>query len=234
MTKGDQQPRGRRARGESTPPRARPLQLTCPVCDSGFTTQVFAATGCAGQDTDFRPRFPEGDPLPHLVHVCPECGYGAMRDGFDEVEPVVREWVLAQGLGAQTPCGGAERWLRAAACRSVALAHTPDELGQLYARAAWCARAQGERELERRCQRDAVLAFERALAEGYVGEDDQQMILYLVGELYRRLGLFPLARVMLERAGQVAGVGKYGDALSRLVERQLRAAEERCSDNMQI
>ena len=217
------------------------VRLTCPVCGTTFSSQAIGSTNRIGQDTDFRPHAAGLDPIPHYIHVCPQCCFAAFQGDFEHVEPEVRRHVLAGDIGADEIIGaeprgalkGSTKYLLAARCYEYDSRATTLRLADLYLRASWCARQEGRRQRERECQTEAVLRFEKALEDGEVEEGQLQVTLYLIGELYRRLGLFELAVDYFDRAADVSP--EVSDPrLNSLIARQRAAALAHRSDNMTI
>ncbi|MBC7288603.1 MAG: DUF2225 domain-containing protein [Armatimonadetes bacterium] len=217
------------------------VRLICPVCGTAFSSQAIASTNRVGQDTDFRPHTMGLDPLPHFIHVCPNCCFAAFEGDFDHAEEAVRQHVLSGAIRADEIIGaeprgalkGSTKYLLAARCYAHDSRATTLRLADLYLRASWCARMEGRRQRERECQTEAVLRFEKALEDGEVAADQLQVTLYLIGELYRRLGLFELAIDYFDRARSVDQ--ELADPrLNALIDRQRAAAVRRRSENMTV
>lgn len=217
------------------------IRLTCPVCNTVFASQAIGSTSRRGQDTDFRPHSLGLDPIPHYVHVCPNCCFAAFQGDFDKAEPAVRKAVLSGKIKADEiirgePVGalrGSTKYMLAARCYEYDSRSTPLRQADLYLRASWCARQEGRRERERECQTEAVLRFEEALEGDEVEERQIQVTLYLVGELYRRLGLFELAIEYFDRSMQVPS-DMADPRLLALIRRQRAAAVARRAENMSV
>ncbi|MCK6439121.1 MAG: DUF2225 domain-containing protein, partial [Planctomycetes bacterium] len=76
-----------------------------------------------------------------------------------------------------------------AAVLAVYLGKSNAEVANLYLQATWCSRLDGEPEdAERRARKKAVEYLEKALEEDEFTDSDKPVVLYLVGELCRRLG----------------------------------------------
>ncbi len=65
------------------------LGLRCPVCGTAFTSELPRVSAPLARDSDFRPRFFDGDgatpdPLPVLIQSCPSCSYTAYPRGFEQ------------------------------------------------------------------------------------------------------------------------------------------------------
>ncbi len=217
------------------------IRLTCPVCGTVFSSQAIASSSRSGQDSDFRPHSLGLDPLPHYVHVCPHCCFAAFQGDFEETQPSVRQAVLSGALRPEEVIGseprgalkGSTKYLLAARCYERDSRCSAVRQADLYLRASWCARQEGRREREREAQTEAVLRFEKALEEDEIEQNQLQVTLYLIGELYRRLGLFDLA---IEHFGRSADVeGEAADPrLEALIRRQREAAVAHRQDNMTI
>lgn len=170
------------------------IELTCPVCDSEFSSQTVVATnGFGGKRTDFHERAAGMQPLPYFVHLCAHCGYaGVTRDFGKDVDPsdLLKEQVwneLAPALRASLPSGS----LKYEHAAKVAAWQGSDAryLADLYLRAAWCCVDEGDTEAERYFRRHAAWAFAEALSEyDGVPDDERAVITYLIGELWRRIG----------------------------------------------
>lgn len=171
----------------------RQIELCCPSCGNEFNSQAVVSTNAfGGKRTDFHERAAGMQPLPYQVHMCDRCGYsGTERDFTDqtEISPLVREHVwseLSPYVGAAV--SGSEKYEAAA---KVAEWQGADAryVGDLWLRAAWCCVDEGDIEAERFYRRHAAWAFEQAL-EFYdsVPRDERAVLVYLVGELWRRIG----------------------------------------------
>ena len=217
------------------------IELTCPVCATQFTTSSVVATNQTGQDTDFRPHSLGADPLPHHVHVCPHCYFAAFEGDFDTAQESVGEYVLSGALRQHPVCvdetpealSGSGKYLLAVECYEHDERATQLRLGDLYLRASWCARQEGNARREQECQVAAALRFEQGLANGEVEQHQELTMLYLIGELYRRLGRYELAVSMFEQAAAACGEATK-TRLVDLIHRQRQAALHHHSENMTI
>ena len=217
------------------------IEVTCPVCDTVFASTSIAAANQIGQDTDFRPRTLGADAVPHYVHVCPYCGFAAFEGDFDSVQDSVRDHVLGGGpqqhpIFAEedpTALSGSSKYLLAAECYEHDSRATQMRLGDLCLRASWCARQEGKLSREQECRVAAILHFEEALARGEVGPEQEITMLYLTGELYRRLGRYELAVTVLQQAAEAIDEETESRLLD-LIRRQREAALRHESGNMVI
>lgn len=174
-------------------PELEPKSLTCPCCKHGFESQLVIGYQVGEKDADFCPRYTDGNPLPQLMHVCPQCGFVGFEADYRQLTDEGRiekirtllngfHWKPGDNLG------GAERFRRAALIATYSGKRSA-EVADLYLQATWCSRMEGEHDDEQRnARRKAVKYFELALKAEEFSPDDLPVVHYLVGELYRRLG----------------------------------------------
>ena len=171
----------------------RKIELRCPSCSHEFRSQTVVSTNWfGGKRTDFHERAAGAQPWAYQVHMCDRCGYsGAERDFTEQtdISPLVRErvWNELSPL-VHSEATGSEKYEAAA---KVAEWQGADQryIGDLWLRAAWCCVDEGDAEAERYFRRLAAWSLEQAL-EFYdtVERDDRAVLVYLVGELWRRIG----------------------------------------------
>lgn len=185
----------------------RQIELRCPSCGHQFGSQAVASTnGFGGKRTDFHEQAAGTQPLPYQVHMCTWCGYsGAERDFTEQtdISPLVREHVwneLSPRVSALTP--GSEKYEAAA---KIAAWQGADirTVGDLLLRAAWCCVEEGDVEAERYFRRQAAWALEEALeAYDLVPKDERAVLVYLIGELWRRVGDWKQSAVWFDRVAK--------------------------------
>lgn len=147
----------------------------------------------------------------------------------DEELADLRRWIRRGNLAVGLPEGrdpfGAERYLLGARCYEYLKDDDVLGLADYFLRAAWCARASGDRETERSCQRDAATRFQEALDQLQVPESDRARVLYLIGELSRRSGDFARAVDAFTQLEGTVDADEEEDALfDHLARRQLALA----------
>lgn len=218
-----------------------PETLTCPVCGTVFEAWCVTSCSVKGKDTDFRPHYVGMDALPVFVQACPRCHFAGYPKDFDKVCPEVRRSVLSGKLKAEEVIGreppeqlhGSTKYILAARCRSADPEAQQLEVADLYLRASWCARVERFPERERHCQAEAAAHFEQALDTGEAEANQRPVILYLIGELYRRLGMFEVARQYFDDALH-ASPEQHEPGLTALIQRQDEAARAGRSENMEM
>lgn len=218
------------------------IELTCPVCGTQFGSQRIASTNSIGQDSDFRPINAGVDPQPHYVHVCPRCLFAAFEGDYAKTQDAVRDFVLGGGHHPEelvpgpgrSLLTGSTKYLLAARCYGHDTRASDLRLADLYLRASWCARQEELPEREQAAQCEAILLFEKALDADEVAEGQLRTILYLLGELYRRVGRYELAVAMFDRALEADPGEEAEERFEGLIRRQRAAALERQNRNMAI
>ncbi len=194
----------------------RQIELSCPICDNSFKSQAVVTTNAfGGKRTDFHERAAGTQPLAYLIHMCSECGYSGGECDFTrdaEVIPLLKEHVLNELAPnvplATTGSGKYEAAAKVAEWQGLEERHIAD----LLLRAAWCCVEEEDVEAERYFRRHAVWMFERALARyDCVPKDERAVLVYLVGELWRRIGDVRRASDWFERvSGEVTDARSQG------------------------
>jgi len=168
-------------------------EFQCPVCRAAFQGQVVESVSHQGQDSDFFPHYLGPDPLPFFLVQCVQCQYCAYPEDFTEESETAKlptpkqireilETPLAKKMDPE-----ARRYFLAG--RLYELGHkNPYHIGNLYLRGSWCCRIVGDRKGEVEMQQLAV-RFLRLSAEQstMTNPENLPVVIYLVGELYRRL-----------------------------------------------
>lgn len=171
-------------------------ESSCPVCNASVSHEVCQCiiAGATGQDTDFCPKFASADLLRSYVISCPNCGFSAYPSDFKRRYDASDLRVLREELErfrARTPiCPHCAQnpYALAAHCYGL-LGRGEFFLGWICHRGAWWCRSRGDREGERRFQKQARGHFESSLSRGtYPRLADIPVLTYLIGELNRRLG----------------------------------------------
>ena len=153
-----------------------------------------------GQTSEFRRRALGVDPLPYLIALCPVCGFADLIGAFADaaVSDDLRVWIdahlrplMRDGLPPVST-----RYVFAA--RIAAWQEKPEvAVGNLWMRAAWCADDEGT---DDDAYRRAAADHFTAAVESSTPPENRLTLMYLIGELYRRVGETESARAWFERA----------------------------------
>jgi uncharacterized protein (DUF2225 family) len=187
---------------------SRPVNLICPVCAAASASLIAPVPEATGKAPDHCPDFGGVNPLPKLLHLCPDCGFTGFEADYrlalaEETRTAIRRVLASLAQDHTKPLSGAERYRRAALL-SVYIGRTRPEIAELYLQATWCSRLDGEPEhLASRSRLKAIDWFQRALDAGDFREDDLPAVYYLIGELKRRSGKIAGALADFARVDEV-------------------------------
>jgi uncharacterized protein (DUF2225 family) len=161
------------------------------------------------------------------------------EETLEDLRRWIRRGSLSTGIAAGREPFGAERYLLAARCHEYLNDDEPLDLADYYLRGAWCARSTGDRELERECQREAIVRLQGAIDGGLVAEVDRARALYLIGELSRRCGDFGKAVDLFSQlesaSAESAEIEEVEPAFfARLAHRMLALAIVKSEINAQV
>ncbi|MFH1421680.1 MAG: DUF2225 domain-containing protein [Planctomycetota bacterium] len=176
-------------------------QIKCPVCDRIFKSEVVVSTNQVGQYTDFKPVVCGVFPYPFFIHTCPSCGFSGYDDDFSQTYPVQFKEKVRYELSKQLTkdkTSGYNKYMFAAWCYEQ-LQRNKMETADLYLRAAWCAQDESDEIKEKEARKKSALLFEKALVLGEIPAEQRATIIYLLGELKRRLGKTEEAAIWFDK-----------------------------------
>ncbi|WP_397326738.1 DUF2225 domain-containing protein [Paenibacillus sabuli] len=172
--------------------------ITCPCCEQAYkTSRVRPSFKVAvRRDADFCTYYKSGavNPEYYVVRVCPRCGFASTENAVQQLSERQKASYAARiGSSWQMRDYGGERsWQQALDCYKLALicAQTIGDKDRIIAgllhHIAWLYREHGDQEQELRFLRFALDAYVRVYElEG--SPDNQARLMYLMGELHRRL-----------------------------------------------
>jgi uncharacterized protein (DUF2225 family) len=191
-------------------------KCVCRHCTSIFHTKRVRSGSQAilKRDADFCTYYKEQalNPIMYTVHVCPECGF-AFTDQFAQTMlPATKKLVQEHITAKWTPkdFGGVRSHTAALACYKLAI-YAAELTGEahsvkagLYLRVAWLFRFKGNDKEESRFLKLAVREYEQSYIHSDYVTSDKEMsevrILYLIGELMRRVRQFDKAILYFSKA----------------------------------
>jgi uncharacterized protein len=186
-------------------------EATCPICDTPMKVNHLTSTNTfGGQETDFRQHAAGFDPLYIVMNTCPTCGYSDFSEFFSKPRPLsdtVKQQIREHLGPVEDRAMGYVYAARIAGWRGA----PPLEIANLYQRAAWCCADQNDREGESTYRLAAIEHFEQALAQNQLANNPPAVMMYLVGELYRRVGQTDTAREWFDK---VLAADNLGDELA--------------------
>lgn len=154
-------------------------------------------------DPDFCVHYESENPIYYYVAVCPQCGY-SFTEAFKRPKKGIEEKVpsLDDDYLRQRDADIAEKsYWRAIECAMVQEERSA-VLAGLYHHLAWVYRLKGDKEKEKEALQKAYQYYYTTYQETYAG--DTGRIMYLLGEISRRLGnykeaVFYLSKVANDR-----------------------------------
>ena len=179
-----------------------PKQVTCPACDTTFSTLVIHVRKDQPVDrgSDFHQRYSTPyNPYDYELWVCPNDRYAALPADFSDLAPNARAHVADVVAGvegdAQLDFNGErtlavrEQGLRLALALYRMRELRPSRVAAILHRLAWCARERGDAAAEQSWLVEAAKAYGTAYADSDTdGAKDELRVLYLCGELSARTG----------------------------------------------
>lgn len=176
--------------------------VTCLVCKQTYTTKKVRSRFIRPiqHDTDFCSHYAseEANPLLYYVHVCPHCGFAATEEfstyfpprTLETIEQHVRaNWRGKNYGGVRTFRDAVDTYKLGIYCATLKK-EKHIAIAGLYMRLAWLYRSKQKHEEEKRCMRFALEQYVASYeADDFVHTHMSEVrLLYLIGELYRRLG----------------------------------------------
>lgn len=176
--------------------------IRCPICSREFKTKKLrtSAIRVLKRDQDFCPYYEGENPLFYGVFVCVHCGYAAFEGSFSKksqddkkkiIDIITPRW-NSRSFGERRNLDEAiEVYKLALLCCNV-LQDKNSEIGKVCLRLSWFYRYKGDVEEERKFTLFTIDLFEKAFTGERIsgGEYDEIAMLYLLGELNRRVDNF--------------------------------------------
>ncbi|HET9869023.1 MAG TPA: DUF2225 domain-containing protein [bacterium] len=194
-------------------------RLKCPFCKFEFETTRLRSSAVRIKETesDFGHLYEGECAYFYSVTACPQCNFAALNKDFESVRPEYEPKIMEAsqkiratgrkradifGLGSSNPETAVRRHELAIAFARIRVYQDLKNLAVLYLHLVWLFRLMGDRDRERAAMAEAAKAYEEYHQKGsdmpeHLGEPG---VLYLIGELNRRQGLFKEARRYYERA----------------------------------
>ncbi|MFP4687252.1 MAG: DUF2225 domain-containing protein [bacterium] len=175
-------------------------ELTCPICLKQFKTKRARRSKVviAGQDSDFCPRYKsEDNPIFYDPTICPKCGYGAMKDDFEDITDHQKIAVLKnitpkwnkRNYGGRRNVADAIECYRHILENARVMHKKASTLATICMRLAWCYRYNQdprEDQFVRLALKHYQAAYEKEKLP--IKKLNAITLLYIIGELNRRLG----------------------------------------------
>jgi uncharacterized protein len=194
-------------------------KLKCPFCGTDFETTRMRSSVIRIKDkmTDFGKIYEGECPYFYAITACPHCTFAALNKDFQSIRVQYEPKVLEAsrkiresgrskpdifGVGSITPEVAAKRHELAIAFMKMRAFKDLGSVAGLYMHLVWIFRLMKDEEREKAAMAEAAKAYQEYHERG--GELPEQLgepgILYLIGELHRRMGQYKEARRFYERA----------------------------------
>lgn len=194
-------------------------KLKCRFCDTEFETTRMrpSAIRVKEQESDFGNIYESECPYLYAITVCPTCTYAAKNKEFETVRVQSEAKIMAAskllrqstkpkpdifGLGTSTPEVALKRYELAIAFFKMKYVKDLGGLANLYLQMVWLYRMLKNEEKEKLAIAQAITAYEEYLAKAYTLPENlgEPGVIYLIGEMHRRIGKHKEARRYFEQA----------------------------------
>lgn len=163
--------------------------MQCKLCEKKFTSLGVRRSKqqVASTDSDFCIHYKGEVPYFYFVLVCPECGY-AFLESFKNPPDSMRDRLRPMPdmfSGRRNSMSAELAFKRAVECAKMQK-ESDAVLASLYLHLAWIYRGRGEEEKEKEMLAEALGYYNDVYEKSDI--EDPSRVMYLVGELHRRLG----------------------------------------------
>lgn len=184
------------------------IKVKCCNCERKFSTSRVRPSlkNAIRRDSDFCAYYKAENPDYYVVRVCPTCGFASTENSADKLSDLQRKSFTEQvGKRWKSRDFGEERsWEAALETYKLALlcAQSINDKDRIIAsllhHIAWLYRYKGETEQEQRFLCYALEEYVKVYERDGIGGNDARLM-YLIGELNRRIGEFATAVMWFSR-----------------------------------
>lgn len=172
----------------------------CPVCESEFeyTKVRMKAIRLIRQDSDFCPWYEGENPVFYEAVICPECGFGSHITTIDKINRIekakVRERITPKwhkrSFSGKRDIDRAIEAFKIVLVNLVERDAPASEIAKISLRIAWLFRYKEDQESEKTYLDHALKYYKNAFQKEDLssGGSDTYTLLFIIGELSRRLG----------------------------------------------
>ncbi|WP_042199769.1 DUF2225 domain-containing protein [Paenibacillus camerounensis] len=173
------------------------IKVICINCEHEFSTSRVRPSlkRAIRRDADFCSYYKNENPDYYVVRVCPNCGFASTENSADKLADWQRK-VFNEQVGSRWKSrdfGGKRSWDTALETYKLALIcaqcikDKPRIIASNLHHIAWLYRYKGETEQEQRFLRYSLDEYVRVFESDGIGGSDARLM-FLIGELHRRLG----------------------------------------------
>ena len=187
-------------------------EVSCPVCNEKFNTSKVKTSQCRVEkrDEDFCTYYKGENPIFYDVFICPICGYSAMEGNFVEINQLRKDkvkkhisekWSKKSYSGKRDIEDALECYKLALYCSQVIEADN-SVMASICIRLGWLYRMKNKTEEEEKFLNHAINFYTKAYEkESFpIGQMNEPTLLYIIGELYRRIGEYTESVKWFDRA----------------------------------
>ncbi|WP_379130384.1 DUF2225 domain-containing protein [Paenibacillus sp. sgz500958] len=178
------------------------IKVKCTYCEMEFETSRVRPSlkKAIRRDTDFCSYYKAENPDFYVVRVCPRCGFASTENSLDRLSDIQRNAFRDQ-IGIRwvpREFGSSRNWEMALETYKLALicAQSIKDKDRIIAsllhHIAWLYRYKGQKDQELRFLQFSLEAYINVYERDGIGGNDARLM-YLIGELNRRIGKFPEA-----------------------------------------
>ncbi|MBT2291901.1 DUF2225 domain-containing protein [Paenibacillus albidus] len=175
------------------------IKVQCCNCEHEFSTSRVRPSlkKASRRDADFCSYYKNENPDYYVVRVCPECGFASTENSADKLvdwqrkafhEQVGKRW-KPRSFGEQRSWEVALETYKLALLCAQSINDKDRIIASLLHHIAWLYRYEGQTEQEQRFLRYSLEAYIKVYERDGIGGNDARL-LYLIGELNRRIGQF--------------------------------------------
>ncbi|MEA4848406.1 MAG: DUF2225 domain-containing protein [Clostridiaceae bacterium] len=216
-------------------------KVTCPICGKEFSSLKAKVSSCKvkKKDEDFCIHYEDTNPMYYEIFVCPFCAYAAPENSFGEMTEEGLKLLKGAFLGREVGrsfC--AQRSLKDAIAVYKLAIYTAElikakasMLAGLCLKLAWLYRFKGDKQEElflNYSLRNYLEAFNKEPLP--IGNLNEISLMYLLGELSRRIGKFNDAITWFGKAA-ASPERKENPKIEKLVREQWVVAREQHKEN---
>lgn len=184
------------------------IKVKCSNCEHEFSTSRVRPSlkKAIRRDADFCAYYKNENPDYYVVRVCPLCGFASTENSMDKLldwqrkafyEQVGKRW-KSRDFGEERTWESALETYKLALLCAQSIKDKDRIIASLLHHIAWLYRYQEDTEQEQRFLRYSLAEYVKVYEKDGIGGNDARLM-YLIGELNRRIGEFNVAVMWFSR-----------------------------------
>ncbi|OMD04527.1 DUF2225 domain-containing protein [Paenibacillus sp. FSL R5-0636] len=184
------------------------IKVKCCNCENEFSTSRVRPSlkKAVRRDADFCAYYKNENPDYYVVRVCPNCGFASTENSADKLterqrkafnEQVGKRW-KSRDFGEKRDWETALETYKLALLCAQSINDKDRIIASLLHHIAWLYRYQGETEQEKRFLRYSLDEYVKVYEKDGIAGNDARLM-YLIGELNRRIGEYSVAVMWFSR-----------------------------------